>query len=495
MKKILPLISLALLLIASVAQSQTRYTVNAFPNVSVTSNIVYGTAVPFGGTTPINLLMDIYQPTGDILTNRPLIILIHSGSFLPRPVISAQNLPFSWGDKNDSAMVELCTQFARRGWVAVSMTHRLGWNPASNQEEIRASTIIQAVYRGTQDTRSCVRFFKADRSGANLYKIDTNRIIVGGSSSGGYLAVNAFALNKALEVTGLSKFQFSGTVAGTPAAGTPFINQTNSAGATAAWPFLDGFNVGANQGPTSNYQLALNMGGAVGDTTWIEAGDIPVISFHGVADPTTPYGTAIVLTAGTNQPIVEVSGSRDVQARSRNLGNLPSGMTGANDAPLAGPDVGLKPWFGAANGFEPFNWYSANPNNTTPSMALNPTANKARALLYIDTIMRYFIPRVVRILNLDTTAATLGFADEQTLAGYVSLYPNPASHTLNLSVEATDLRIQGFRMFDMLGKEAVRVNRVAEQFITVPVADLPKGLYILRIETDRGMLSKKVLLD
>jgi hypothetical protein len=27
------------------------------------------------------------------------------------------------------------------------------------------------------------------------------------------------------------------------------------------------------------------------------------------------------------------------------------------------------------------------------------------------------------------------------------------------------------------------------------VADLPKGLYILRIETDRGMVSKKVLLD
>jgi hypothetical protein len=495
MKKILPLFSLLLLFVVQIAQSQTRYSVSAFPSVSVTSNVVYGSAVPFGSTTPINLLMDVYQPTGDILMNRPLIILIHSGSFLPRPVISAQNLPFSWGDKTDSAMVELCTQFARRGWVAVSMTHRLGWNPASTEEEIRASTIIQAVYRGTQDLRTCIRFFKQDRAGTNVYRIDTTRITVGGSSSGGYLAVNGFALDKASEVTSLSKFQFSGTVAGTPVAGSPFINQTNSAGATAAWPFLGGFNDGANQGFTNNYQLALNMGGAVGDTTWIEPSDIPVISFHGVADPTTPYATAIVLTAGTNQPIVEVSGSRDIQARSRRLGNLPAGMSGTNDAPLAGPDVGLKPWFGAANGFEPFNWYSANPNNTTPSMALNPTANKTRALLYIDTVMRYFIPRVVRLLNLDTTAVTLGFADESALEGFVSLYPNPASNILNLSVEATDLRIQAFRMFDMLGKEAIRVNRVSEQFLSVPVADLPKGLYILRIETDRGMVSKKVLLD
>jgi hypothetical protein len=414
-------------------------------------------------------------------------------------------------------MVEMCNQLARRGFTAISMTHRLGWNPAATTPERRAAGIIQAVYRATQDLRTCIRFLKLDAAGANLYKIDTNRITVGGSSSGAYVAIHGSALNKVSEVTNLPKFQFLDGGTNYPPFGTPMINQTNST-PPASWgglaPFLDGFTAGSNQGPGSNYQLVLNIGGAVGDTSWIEAGEQPIISMHGPFDPTTPYRTAVVNVAGTAQAIVEVSGSRDVTVKSLAVGNIPASITGVNDNPLADSIPALRRFLGPTSqfnggnpanginpgwaGFEPFNWYNAvvaSPQAPlAPLFGLNPNSSKSRALLYIDTIMRYFIPRAVRVLNLDTSSV-LGLADEQTLASYVSVFPNPATDYINVSVEGTDLMITGYRMFDATGREVARKLNQREKLISLSRDGLGKGLYFVQVETDRGMIKKKAMLD
>ena len=47
--------------------------------------------------------MDIYTPDGDTEANRPAVILIHTGSFLP-PVLNGQ----ATGSKTDNALVEQC---------------------------------------------------------------------------------------------------------------------------------------------------------------------------------------------------------------------------------------------------------------------------------------------------------------------------------------------------------------------------------------------------
>lgn len=469
--------------------AQNRYvSPNAFANVAIDTSIVYGSAVNFLGQTQ-PLVMDVYRPAGDLATRRATIIMIHSGSFLPSG--SSPTAPTSWGNRRDSAMVEICTQLARRGFTAISMTHRLGWNPAATTQERRAAGIIQAVYRASQDLRAGIRFLKLDAAGANLYKVDTNRITVGGSSSGAYVAIHGSALNKASEVTTLPKFRFlAGEPTNYPPIGTPMINQTNAT-PPASWgglaPFLDGFTAGSNQGPGSNYQLVWSIGGAVGDTSWIEAGEQPIISMHGPADPTTPFVTAVVNVAGTGNAIVEVSGGRDVTVKSLAVGNIPSSITGVNDNPLADTLPALKRFLGAANGFEPFNWYNG-------AFALNPAASKSRALLYIDTMLRYFIPRAVRVLNLDTSSV-LGVADEQTLARYVSVFPNPATDYVNVSVEGTDLMITGYRMFDATGREVARKLNQREKLISLSRDGLGKGLYFVQVETDRGMIKKKVMLD
>ena len=84
----------------------TRYIDEIFDEVQITENIVYGNAPDLPilflfelNTYDIDLHMDIYEPLGDTVTNRPVIIFAHSGSFFT-------------GSKEAQDMVELCKEIA-----------------------------------------------------------------------------------------------------------------------------------------------------------------------------------------------------------------------------------------------------------------------------------------------------------------------------------------------------------------------------------------------
>ena len=58
-----------------------------------------------------NLVMDIYEPLGDVLTQRPAIVFAHSGGFIT-------------GDRNHDDMVAFCDSFARKGYVTATIDYR-----------------------------------------------------------------------------------------------------------------------------------------------------------------------------------------------------------------------------------------------------------------------------------------------------------------------------------------------------------------------------------
>ena len=132
-------------LIASISFSQTRYMDEVFCDIEIESDIVYGNniTVPLlqgGAPAPEDLEMDIYMPSGDSVTDRPVVMILHIGSFLPA-VANGQ----ATGDKTDNATVELNKAFAKKGYVAVALNYRLGWNPISENEDVRRSTLIRCL--------------------------------------------------------------------------------------------------------------------------------------------------------------------------------------------------------------------------------------------------------------------------------------------------------------------------------------------------------------
>lgn len=211
-----------------------------FPTVTMTSGVAYGSAITAFGTTQ-KLLMDIYQPTGDAATERPVIIFAHQGGFVA-------------GTRSEQYMVDVCTQFAKLGYITASIDYRLGFS-------FDTTAVSKAALRGMQDMRAAVRFFRQDAAGANIYHASPSRVMVGGASAGAFMALEVGYLDKVSEVPSDVDITTMGGIEGTS----------------------------GNPGYSSLPLAVLNLSGATNLPSIIEVGNAPLYSAHGTADNVVPY--------------------------------------------------------------------------------------------------------------------------------------------------------------------------------------------------------------
>ena len=155
--------------IAPQGSAPLRYRDQLFSAVTVTPNITYGSAVNLEKQT-VTLQMDMYQPTGDSVRDRPAIVWVHGGSFC-------------CGDKTEADIVDEATTFAEKGFVDVSISYRLESPGCTGTDSNCAAAIAEAF----EDGQTAVSFLRAH---AAAYGIDPNRIAIGGTSAGGITALN-----------------------------------------------------------------------------------------------------------------------------------------------------------------------------------------------------------------------------------------------------------------------------------------------------------------
>ena len=152
-KNLQNLLLITLLTLGLTSNSQNRYLDEVFSSVQITDSVMYAQNVSIEpmliglGPSLMPIYCDIYEPVGDTLTERPVIILAHTGSFLP-PVANGQ----ATGSMKDSSIVEQCKRWAKKGYVAVAMTNRLGWNPTSTDQNVRTSTFCK-LHERIQDAK------------------------------------------------------------------------------------------------------------------------------------------------------------------------------------------------------------------------------------------------------------------------------------------------------------------------------------------------------
>jgi predicted esterase len=275
MKKLLLSTFLMLVVLSVNAQvyDSSRYlTTNIFGSSITTNDIQYGSAPqwiwPYWDD---NLFLNVSVPNGDVNQKRPVIIFAHAGGFIN-------------GSKDVDDMVALCDTFARMGFVTATIEYRMGFDP------LDGASAERAVYRGIQDGKTAIRYFKTN---ASIYDIDTNYVFFGGMSAGGFMALNVGFMDKESE-------RPSSTYGG----GT--VND------------LGCLDCGDNPGVSSNVRGVLDYWGAVNDTSIIEsASDTPVLIMHGENDPTVPfvYGHPFGLSTLPN-----TYGGQPINERCDNLG-------------------------------------------------------------------------------------------------------------------------------------------------------------------------------
>jgi para-nitrobenzyl esterase len=206
-----------------------RYRDQVFSNVSVTSNIQYGSAPDLNGN-PVPLTLDLYTPVGDTNSSRPAVIWAHGGGFC-------------CGDKASADMPALATYFAQRGYVAVSINYRLLAPGGCTGGGTLSAQCVTAALEAQHDGQAAVRWLRAN---ASTYGIDPTRIAIGGESAGAIIA----------------------TLVGIHA---------------------DDPGTSGNPGYPSTVRGWVSISGGVPSGTFVDSTDAPGLLFSGTADPIVPF--------------------------------------------------------------------------------------------------------------------------------------------------------------------------------------------------------------
>jgi para-nitrobenzyl esterase len=421
MRKLFLLIcSLALALTTSAQQDCTggRYYDDVFQNVTVTSGITYGQNTDVSGTLQ-TLKLDIYEATGDTDRHRPLLLLAFGGSFVA-------------GFRTSPDIVQLCNAFARKGYVCASIDYRLGLSPGIIPV-VNAVNVRKAILRATHDMRAAVRYMKM--KGDSL-GIDTSRIIVGGVSAGGFAALHTAYMDELSEITSI-------------------IDTTGIEGEVEG-------NSG-NAGYSSRPWAVVNLCGALLDTTWIHAGDIPVVTMQGNLDGSVPYCHDVEKVFGTPITGLIVAGGNPLERRVWNLG-IPTGF---------------------------YTWWGA---DHTPFILGTNTA------AYMDTTIRY----IRDFLSSQLCATAFSYSRDSLTENYcgtftsvddvasseVLVYPNPSNGEIEVQLGRNDEWV--VEMYDLSGRVVQSKTQTGSR---IKLEQHTAGVYFLRVTGNEQTKVQRVIIE
>lgn len=157
---------------------------------------------------------------------------------------------FKFGSRKAVGARFWCTSFARRGYLCASIDYRMTVK--------KTLTSFPALVRGcsiaVEDAREAVAYFKAHYK---TWNIDTNRIILGGNSAGGIIALQA-AYSRPADLVKL---------AGDTAQSTPGTNSDDE-----------------SVSPPGGVAAVINFWGAMFETDWLSNARVPIVSVHGGND-------------------------------------------------------------------------------------------------------------------------------------------------------------------------------------------------------------------
>lgn len=498
MKKLLLTLTLLAGLGVCYSDAQNRYLSEVFTSYTVTP-VIYDTNIwvpPFSGTAnlgPRSQVGAVYAPAGDTITARPVIIYLHTGSFLPA-ITNGQTT----GNTNDSAVVEMCRRFAKRGFVVLAINYRIGWNPTSTDENILTGQLLNATYRSLQDAKNAIRFV---RQNAMAFGADTSRIILGGQGTGGYSVLAAATVNKYSDIT-LNKFINSTTL-------QPHVDTSMS----GDWHGLGGsiMNIPGDANISDKFHFAFNLGGAMGDSIWLEPGDVPMVGFHCLNDPFAPYMRGNVIVPTTGKVVIQnASGSKVVIDKANRIGN--NDVINAKIYNDVWTNQALISSNGSANLYTfrfsqypaqsaPWEWWDsvtikgmgqAGADAHAASMLTNPDMSEAKAKAYIDTIQGFLVPRIVVALDLPGKElfANTGMKELSDLTSQLSVYPNPAKEELNIQLT---VQMKSVSVVDVMGRE-VLAAAAKSMNVKLDISSLKQGLYFVTVRTEDGRSAVKRLV-
>ncbi len=365
------------------------------------------TTVKFGNNTNTagenaDLFMDIYTPDGDTETNRPAVVFAFGGSFVG-------------GSRGDVA--GWCETFARRGYVTVAIDYRLY---SISQGVPDSLAMLEVVVQAVADMKGAVRHLrKTVAEDGNPYGIDPERIYAGGFSAGALVALHAAYIRPS-----------STTIQ--PYVQT-FIDANGGIDGNTEIPG------DSNSAYSSEIGAVVSYAGALHRADYIEGTDAPpVVSIHGDADGTVPYGWDFARVLIFD--IITVQGSSYVHAKAQAEGVANELYT------IPGGDHG-----------DAF----ANNTHTAAFDVLSMNFLHDEATCKIDTPVE----------------------DLEDISRSVSIYPNPSSENTTLVIDQI-IEDYSLTIIDAMGRVVRSQSGLSDNIFQIERGNLTSGVYSVQIIFD-----------
>lgn len=230
--------------------------------VTQDADVRYATARRFSGNED-TLAMNVWYPLNDNATARPLVVWVHGGGF-------------TGGSRNE--MNARCELWAKRGYVAATVSYRLGFYgppPLDPPFSYDTAEVIRACYRAVQDSRTALKYLVIN---AARYKIDTSRVVVGGTSAGAITALHVAFVDPS-DVLPVALDSIADVVRGFDRIKRPSLGSLSGAS------YLNT--------PLPSIKAVVNIFGALTDLQLLNGSAfVPVYSYHQRADPVVPCSRA-----------------------------------------------------------------------------------------------------------------------------------------------------------------------------------------------------------
>jgi acetyl esterase/lipase len=164
MRRLVPAVLGVALLASCEWPEGTRYVDEVFSAYDTTAGVTYRTTTTHAGQT-VDLKLDIYEPQGDTLEERPVVMWMFGGY---------------WQFGNRQNMAGYAQDSARRGYVGVTIDYRI--------RSSEGFDIIGAADDGYEDAVAAIEWL---RDHAAEYDLDPDAIVAAGYSAGAINALHA----------------------------------------------------------------------------------------------------------------------------------------------------------------------------------------------------------------------------------------------------------------------------------------------------------------
>ncbi|MDO8366925.1 MAG: carboxylesterase family protein [Saprospiraceae bacterium] len=477
---------LALLLFAAKLSAQAPYTAKQY-GYRVEKDLEYGVAPNYAGI-PTSLTLDLYKPIGDNNLQRPIMVLVHGGSWLS-------------GCKETEAL--FAVELAQRGYVVASVNYRKGWHkaafvanpgptpngyPSNCLYAADSLELIRAIYRGQQDVKGAIRWLKA-RSAQD--SSCNHKVIVGGQSAGAFLALAVGLLDRPEEKP-LACFAL-------PDAPAPAANVTNCYDQNCVMQLINPTGAALQRPDLGSLGGTLNLNGyndnVIGvasffggvpyealPNNWLQGPDTPAIYlYHQTCDGVVPFGY--------DQPMTTLSAYCNLGftpwhtnfMHTFGNGAIASALQSMPDPPPFTTDfLACDPFIPGLALFECARYG----NNGSYHYAHNP-------LDRMQKLADFFSPIV-----LGTSCFTVSAQEPKTdLQALVS--PNPFVQQLSAFLDKATEGEASILLSDVSGKTVWSSNRTlnAGENILFEQNPLPAGFYALQIRSKAGVGVWKVVRE